>query len=850
MTTVVDRLSIALADRYTIEREIGRGGMATVYLAQDLKHDRTVAIKVLQPELSATIGTERFDREIRLAARLQHPHILALYDSGNADGLLYYVMPFINGESLRDRMNREHLLPIDDAIQITREVADALGYAHSAGVIHRDIKPENILLTGGHALVAHFGIARAVSSASSEAKLTETGMALGTPLYMSPEQAVGDEVGPTSDLYSLACVLYEMLAGTPPFVGPNSRAIMARHAMDPVPGLQVIRETVPDEVEDAVLFALAKVPADRPQTALQFTEAMGAPLGSTTGRRTASSRITMSRRAARTSEIAQLQPVARRKPWLWIAAAVVGLGVLGIAGWKLLGGKRPAAADSAGLDRHHIGVLYFEDLSPQHDLGYLSDGLTEGLITALNSVTGLSVVSRSGAALYRGSALGRDSIARALQVGTLVTGTVEPEGDSIRVGVRVSDDAGTEFGRTTFKAGKQDFIRLSENLVEQAAGQIRKRIGEEVQVRQTRAGTESAEAWALLQRAQGARRKGDSLALAEGGSAGFTEQYRAADSLAGAAERQDPKWVDPIVLRATLAYWRSRRAGDDAALMASMIDTGLMHANRALALERDNPDALEMRGSLNYWRWLIALEPDSAKAARLLATAQADLEMSTKVRPTQASAYAMLSHMYANLPDKSLVDVILAATKALETDAYLSNADVIINRLAHANYDEGNFAAADRWCSEGRRRFPSNWRFYECQLLLMTSRFKTAEPARAWAIADSMVALSPAGVDRRYQQLNAQVLVAGILARAGQVDSARRLLNRTQDDPEADPSRDLANISAFVWLLAGDTTMAAKRVKDYLLTNPGRRRDFAENPNWWFRGIQNDPRYRQAVQGG
>jgi serine/threonine-protein kinase len=148
MTTVVDRLSIALADRYTIEREIGRGGMATVYLAQDLKHDRTVAIKVLQPELSATIGTERFDREIRLAARLQHPHILALYDSGNADGLLYYVMPFINGESLRDRMNREHLLPIDDAIQITREVADALGYAHSAGVIHRDIKPENILLTG------------------------------------------------------------------------------------------------------------------------------------------------------------------------------------------------------------------------------------------------------------------------------------------------------------------------------------------------------------------------------------------------------------------------------------------------------------------------------------------------------------------------------------------------------------------------------------------------------------------------------------------------------------------------------------------------------------------------------
>jgi len=849
MTTVVDRLSIALATRYTIEREIGRGGMATVYLAQDLKHDRTVAIKVLQPELSATIGTERFDREIRVAAKLQHPHILTLYDSGDADGLLYYVMPFISGESLRSRMDREHLLPIDDALQITREVADALGYAHSMGVIHRDIKPENILLTGGHALVADFGIARAVSSASSEKRLTETGMALGTPLYMSPEQAVGDEVGPTGDLYSLACVLYEMLAGTPPFVGPNSRAIMARHAMDPVPGLQVIRDTVPDEIEDAVLFALAKVPADRPQTALQFTEALGVPLGMTTGRRTAASRITMTRRTARSGAITQLAPTGRRT-WLWAGLAVAGLGVIGLVGWRLLGRSPSGAGDAGGLDRHHIAVLYFEDLSTQHDLGYLADGLTEGLITGLGSVNGLSVVSRSGAALYRGSPLGRDSIARALQVGTLVSGTVEPEGDSIRVSVRVSDDAGNEFGRTTFKAGKQDLIQLSDNLAEQAAIQIRKRIGEEVQVSRTRAGTRSADAWALLQRAQSARRRGDSLALTEGGSSGFTEQYLAADSLAAAAERQDPKWVDPVVLRATLAYWRSRRAGDDVALASNMIDTGLMHANRALAMERDDPDALEMRGSLNYWRWLITLEPDSARAARLLASAQADLEASIKVRPTQASAYATLSHMYANLPDKSLVDVILAATKALETDAYLSNADVIINRLAHANYDEGNFAASDRWCSEGRRRFPANWRFFECELLLMTSRFKQPEPARAWVIADSMVALSPAGIDQRYQKLNAQVLMAGILARAGQLDSARNLLNRTRDDPEADPSRDLANISAFVWLLAGDTTKAVGRVKDYLLTNPGRRQGFAENPNWWFRGIQNDPRYREAVGGG
>jgi eukaryotic-like serine/threonine-protein kinase len=843
MTSVTDRLSSALAARYRIEREIGRGGMATVYLAQDLKHDRTVAIKVLEPDLSATIGSDRFDREIRVAAKLQHPHILTLHDSGEADGLLYYVMPYVIGESLRDRMHREKLLPIDDALQITLEVADALGYAHSLGIVHRDIKPENILLSGGHALVADFGIARAVSSVGSDSKLTETGMALGTPLYMSPEQASGDEVGPTADIYSLACVLYEMLAGTPPFVGPNSRAIMARHAMDPVPGLQVIRDTVPDEIEDAVFFALAKVPADRPQTASQFAESLGMSPGMTAGRRTAGSRVTMSRRTARTAAVA-VRP--DRRPAMWAAIGVFVVMVTAFLGWRFLERDPPAGLDTSGLDRHDIAVLYFENLSPGQDLDYVADGLTEGLITALGSVPGLNVVSRSGAAQYRGSALGRDSIARALQVGTLVSGTVEAENDSVRVSIRVVDDAGTEFGRSSFKEDAKNLIGLSENLVQQAATQIRKRIGDEVQVSRTRAGTSSPEAWALLQRAQGARRRGDSLALA-GAIEGFAREYQTSDSLAEEAEQLDQRWVDPIVLRSTLAYWRSRRAGDDGALTGRMIDSGLVHANRALAIEPESPDALEMRGNIQYWHWLIGLEPDSSKAARLLANAQRDLEAAIRIRPTQASAYAMLSHMYANLPDKSLVDVILAATRALEMDAYLSNADVILNRLVHANYDQGTFPAASRWCAEGRRRFPDNWRFWECELLIMTSRSVQPDPGRAWEVADSMVALTPAGIDRRYQQLNARVLVAGVLARAGMVDSARSLLRTTLDDPEADPSKDLANTSAFIWLLAGDTAMAATRIKDYLLVNPGRRRAFVENVNWWFLGIQNDPRYREAV---
>ncbi len=294
MSTIQERLRALLSDQYAIERELGRGGMATVFLAKDLKHDRDVAIKVLHPELAATIGADRFEREIKLAAKLQHPHILGLYDSGAADGLLYYVMPFVQGESLRDRLDREGQLPIDDALQVALEVADALGYAHQLGIVHRDIKPENVLLSGGHALVADFGIARAVTEGGGQ-KLTQTGMAVGTPVYMAPEQAVGETVGPTADLYSLGCVLYEMLAGEPPFTAKSAQALMARHAMEAVPSIRIVRNTVPEEVEDAIFATMAKVPADRPQTAAQFSEFLGLPIGATASRRT-SIRATASRR--------------------------------------------------------------------------------------------------------------------------------------------------------------------------------------------------------------------------------------------------------------------------------------------------------------------------------------------------------------------------------------------------------------------------------------------------------------------------------------------------------------------------------------------------------------------------
>jgi tetratricopeptide (TPR) repeat protein len=297
MADVLEQLTAALADRYAVERELGRGGMATVYLAQDLKHHRPVAIKVLKPELAAALGPDRFLREIEVTAGLHHPHILPLFDSGRTGGqavrrsvesagllttqppdrlpdFLFYVMPFVEGESLRDRLERERQLPLEEALQLTREVAEALSYAHSRGVIHRDIKPENILLEGGHALVADFGIAKAVTAAGGE-RLTTTGISIGTPAYMSPEQASGtDHLDGRSDLYSLGCVLYEMLAGHPPFTGTTAHELLARHATDPVPPLRTGRATIPEPIEAAVERVLSKVPADRFATAQQFSVAL------------------------------------------------------------------------------------------------------------------------------------------------------------------------------------------------------------------------------------------------------------------------------------------------------------------------------------------------------------------------------------------------------------------------------------------------------------------------------------------------------------------------------------------------------------------------------------------------
>jgi eukaryotic-like serine/threonine-protein kinase len=420
-------LAAALADRYAFERELGRGGMATVYLATDLRHDRPVALKVLHPQLAASLGPERFLREIKLAARLQHPHILTVLDSGDAAGRLWFTMPFIEGESLRDRLVREKQLGVEDAVRIAREAADALDYAHRHGVIHRDIKPENILLSDGHALVADFGIARTLGG---DEHLTETGMAIGTPAYMSPEQAAGErDLDARTDIYSLGTVLYEMLAGEPPFAGPTMQAMAARRLSSEAPSVRQYRPAVPEAVDRGVRRALARVPADRFASAGELARAL-APTATEAAPAAAPTPATVITSATGT------RPARHRSAVLLGLGFLLGLGVL--FGWLRRHGEAPAGGASGDVKR--LAVLPFDNLGAADD-EYFADGVTDEIRGKLASIPGLQVTASRSAAEYKKSGKDLATIARELGVDYLLVGKVRWEkGDAGRSRVRVSPE--------------------------------------------------------------------------------------------------------------------------------------------------------------------------------------------------------------------------------------------------------------------------------------------------------------------------------------------------------------------------------------------------------------------------
>ena len=826
MPDLLDSLREALADRYAVERELGRGGMATVFLAEDLKHHRSVAIKVLHAELTAALGPERFLREIETAARLQHPHILPLYDSGAATGFLYYVMPYVEGESLRDRLTREKQLPQEDALRIATEVAGALAYAHSHGVVHRDIKPENIMLSGGTAVVTDFGIARAVSAAGQGRHLTETGTILGTPAYMSPEQSTGSyEIDGRSDEYSLACVVYEMLVGEPPFTGPTAQAVIARHSLDMVSPPSIVRSTIPDAVEGAVLRALSKVPADRYATTALFAEALNTPSAATGAHR----RATLERGVRR----------PRRGVWR-IASVAVALGALA-AYFAIRSARGGHETTVGGLDPRHVAVLYFEDLSAKRDLAYLADGLTDALIGELARVPGLTVVSKNGVAPYRSPDIPRDSIARALDAGTLVQGTVEDVGARYRVTTRlIEGTSGADFRRASFEQPKGNLLAMRDTLAGKVAEFLRERLGEEVRLREERTETSNAAAWAAVQQAERARRD----AVAPGATEVVTAQlYARADSLLAEAEALDGGWVEPIVQRARVAYDRSRIARNPPDVDKAL-QVALRHAERALRRNPESPDALEIRGRIRFARYARGLEPDAAAAERLLAMARTDLEDATRLNPNQVIAWTVLSRLYYD--EEDLVAANRAARAAYDGDAYLAGADVILDRLYATSYDLELFQPAIDWCDKGRRRFPSDARFVECQLLLLSTKAKDPDVAQAWRLAAEAVQLSPER-DRALKRLYEQVWVAAVLGRAGLKDSARHVLQRSRGSPDIDPEREISGFQAAVYTMLGDKEAALRLLSEYLVANPRHREGFRKNVHWWWRSLQEEPRFKALI---
>jgi len=627
MSDLFEEIGGALSDRYRLERELGQGGMATVLLARDLRHDRPVAIKVLHAELSGGSAAERFQREVRVAAQLVHPHILPLLDSGQAGRRLWYAMPYVEGESLRERLARERQLPIDEAMRIAHEVAGALHHAHTRGIVHRDVKPDNILLAGGHALVADFGIARALGGA--EPALTSTGMAVGTPLYMSPEQATGDAVDARTDVYALGCVLYEMLAGEPPWSGPTAHAIQARRLSGPAISVRRLRATVNAAVDATLQKALEAVPADRFATAEEFALALER------------ARATGPGEAAR-GALAQgdaVQPARRGGRRAAIGAAVmvaaVGLALLLVPGVRPWGRGAPGAPAPASAVRR-LAVLPLVGIGSAPEDEYFADGLTSEIISSLSRLSGLQVVARTSVMPYKGSTARIADIAHDLGVPTLVEGSVQRAGNRVHIALRLVDAAtesplwSQEFERTL-----SDVLGVQTELAQHVTDALAIRLDASALLHAGRGSTQNPAALDLFLRARVA---GDDSAIA----------------FLGLAVRADPSfamaWAD-LAERATARLFNFDRRLDADSLTVLQARASDAIA-RALALDSELAGGWVARGELAWTKtsgWRVA-------------DALRDLHRAVQLEPSLADAHQALGSIYQHygLFDSALAEYRLS----------------------------------------------------------------------------------------------------------------------------------------------------------------------------------------------
>ncbi len=842
MNEASDQVQQALGGRYVIERELGRGGMACVYLARDSLSDGPVAIKVLHPDLAMALGADRFRREVQIERTLSHPNILAVLEAGEAQGLLYYVMPYVAGESLRARMDRENQLGVDDAIRIAIQIGRALEHAHGKGIVHRDIKPENILLDRDTALLADFGIARALTPDVAQ-RLTQTGVSMGTPAYMSPEQSTADRnLDGRGDVYALGCVLYEMLVGQPPFTGPSAQAVMARHHLESVPSMVVVRPTISDALEDIVFRALAKTPADRWPSARAFADALESCL---------SRGLTVERRTVARSR--EHRPRSARRRSLFMGAGAAAALLLLVGAWALRSGdgltrEADGAVVSADSPLRRVAVLYFNDNSPGEKLGYLADGVSESLMKDLSHVSALQVVSRSGVRQFRGSDISRDSIGRALNVGLLVDGRVEEDGDRVRVTVELVDAASgaSLTPRPWSITTPVDSTRaLRDSVSAEVAEWLRQRIGDEVRLRGDREAAASEAAWTLAQRAAHSRKRADE-AWERGDTVNAAALLALADSLNVAAAAAAPGWAEPVIERGEMALVQAERVSQPSRARP-FLEQALALADSALARDSSEARALQLRGAAAYQRVMSGLVPDTAEVARVVAASERDLREAVDQDPTLASAWVRLSELsYRQL---NIAQAHRDAQSAYEADAFLDAAPSALWRLFATSYDLEQPMDARQWCMEGARRFPEAPNFLRCQILLMTMRGATPDIPRAWQLADSLADRWPEPV-REYQERFDRILVAVALARAQLPDSARAVLVAARADRRIDPRGELRGLEAFARATLGDDDEALSLLEGYLRDYPEHRAGFAKLNSWWWQGINQEPRFARLVRGG
>lgn len=505
---------------------------------------------------------------------------------------------------------------------------------------------------------------------------------------------------------------------------------------------------------------------------------------------------------------------------------------------------RVTAAENA-LDLRRVAVLYFDDLTPGGEVGYLADGLTEALIEELSSVRELDVVSRNGVARFKDADVPYDSVGAVLDAGTLVDGTIRKSEDDLQIGIRLVDgESGVPFPQNaSFEVPSSELVRARDEVVDQAARLLREWLGEEVEIRETRRGTESVTAWALYHRGEKARKEAEQAAV-EGREDEMVAQFDRADSLLAQARIADPEWPDPAILRAYVAFRRSRlEPASEMRERLRWIEGGLDYVAEAMELDPNNAEAYEVRGTLKYWRWLQQAGQSPEEQKELLAEAQQDLERAVELDPSLASAYASLAHLYLNASD--VPAALIAGRRAYEEDAYLENADLVINRIVNGAYNLEQFREAHRWCETGQERFPKDYRFALCELLLMNTPEVEPDPDRAWDLLARMDSLLPHH-QAASEHLRGLILVGGVLGRAGLPDSADAVLLRARDQvtAEIDPTGWTYFLEAYARTVVGDEDEAIDLLKRYAAMNPQSNFDH----NWWWRPLRDHPRWTELTR--